>query len=339
MSLNVDFQVCEDKEGLKAHDSLVVEVSPARKVPYSVEFSMTVDTPYDRFRNSAHTKRHFVEKVMDLFGDRNVTTVTVAGVQADGEDEGDGARTTVTWHNQSLAVSSCPRIDALRRVLMDDDESISERVNRVLGSEFAVTHIRLVPVGVCLGSFTVIHSSDAGGGVDETPVGAGADLGDDDDYLVTFVVPAVVIVAMLVLAGVVACVLYRRRRRGKMSVGDEDDERQSFRNKGIPVIFQDELEERPEPDNKSPVIMKDEKPPLPPPEYQRDDLEGDVNAATPCLAPQQQQAPMPPSAAHPLLDDAPYQPPPPFTSSRESARQNRPKPTPTYRKPPPYVPP
>lgn len=54
---------------------------------------------------------------------------------------------------------------------------------------------------------------------------------------ITFVVPAVIICTMLLLAGVVACVLYRRRRTGKMSVGDED-ERQSFRNKGIPVIFQ-----------------------------------------------------------------------------------------------------
>lgn len=53
---------------------------------------------------------------------------------------------------------------------------------------------------------------------------------------------------------------------GKMSVGDEE-ERQAFRSKGIPVIFQDELEERAdtEPVHKSPVIMREEKPPLLPP--------------------------------------------------------------------------
>lgn len=51
-----------------------------------------------------------------------------------------------------------------------------------------------------------------------------------------------------------------------MSVGDEE-ERQAFRSKGIPVIFQDELEERTdtEPVDKSPVIMREEKPPLLPP--------------------------------------------------------------------------
>jgi neurexin len=52
----------------------------------------------------------------------------------------------------------------------------------------------------------------------------------------------------------------------KITTGDEE-ERKSFRSKGIPVIFQDELDEKPEIGNKSPVILKDEKPPLLPPSY------------------------------------------------------------------------
>ncbi|VVC94022.1 unnamed protein product [Leptidea sinapis] len=115
------------------------------------------------------------------------------------------------------------------------------------------------------------------------------------DYLLTFVIPAVVIVCMILLAG-------------KMSVGDEE-ERQAFRSKGIPVIFQDELEERTdtEPVDKSPVIMREEKPPL-----------------------------LPPAPDYRNGEDAPYRPPPPFAASRTPPR---PKATPTYRKPPPYVPP
>lgn len=93
-----------------------------------------------------------------------------------------------------------------------------------------------------------------------------------------------------------------------MSVGDEE-ERQAFRSKGIPVIFQDELEERAdaEPVDKSPVIMREEKPPL-----------------------------LPPAPDYRSGEDAPYRPPPPFAASRTPPR---PKATPTYRKPPPYVPP
>lgn len=91
-----------------------------------------------------------------------------------------------------------------------------------------------------------------------------------------------------------------------MSVGDEE-ERQAFRSKGIPVIFQDELEDQAgtEPLHKSPVIMREEKPPLLPP-------------------------------APDYRNSAPYRPPPPVAPT---STPPRPKATPTYRKPPPYVPP
>ena len=56
-------------------------------------------------------------------------------------------------------------------------------------------------------------------------------------------------------------------------IGDEE-ERKSFRTKGIPVIFQDELDEKPEIGNKSPIILKDEKPPLLPPSYNTSNMNG-----------------------------------------------------------------
>lgn len=56
-------------------------------------------------------------------------------------------------------------------------------------------------------------------------------------------------------------------------LGDEE-ERRSFRSKGIPVIFQDELDEKPEIGNKSPIILKDEKPPLLPPSYNTNNPDG-----------------------------------------------------------------
>lgn len=59
-------------------------------------------------------------------------------------------------------------------------------------------------------------------------------------------------------------------------LGDEE-ERKSFRSKGIPVIFQDELDEKPEIGNKSPVILKDEKPPLLPPLYTSTNPDGKLH--------------------------------------------------------------
>lgn len=111
----------------------------------------------------------------------------------------------------------------------------------------------------------------------------------------------------------------RKQRSAKWRLGDED-ERRTYRSKGIPVIFQDELEERLEPTNKSPIIMKEEKPPLPPPEYQKT-----LPVATTALLSD--------------FDDASYPQESGASGTRSTERNGRSKPTPNYRKPPPYVPP
>ncbi|KAG8335221.1 cytoskeletal anchoring at plasma membrane [Homalodisca vitripennis] len=292
--------VCKDSGGLTAYDGLVVVVHPPAKTLYNVEFSMTLDIEHDTFAYNPAMKRHFVERLAELFGDRNASAIVLSGVSAN--------PTHIVWHNRSLPTDKCPdeEIKHLRQILLGDNDRVSVQVNTVLGPEFPVTQASLIPTASCQAIMTVTHPVE--------PVYPSGDVRpvsrSNDEYLVTVIVPAIVIAAMLLCASLVACALYRRRRTGKMSVGSED-ERQSFRSKGIPVIFQDELEERPEPANKSPVIMKEEKPPLPPPEYhQRTALLSDTDHH----------------------EDSPYQPPPPFPTSRDSAR---PKPTPTYRMPPP----
>ncbi|XP_012219868.1 dystroglycan 1 isoform X2 [Linepithema humile] len=303
-----------DKEGLSATDGLIVVVHPAPSMSHTVEFSMTLDIPYDSFAHSALQKRNFIEKLRDLYGDKDTSAISLHNIS--------NGSTVITWHNRTLPTSYCAHeeVNRLRSVLVKSDNdrrSVTDEVLDVMGSKFPVKQITVIPMGICLGELTDIHSPDSHVPPvdDSTSVGA-----FHDDYLLTFVLPAVIIAAMLILAGIIACVLYRRRRSGKMSVSEQDDERQSFRSKGIPVIFQDELDEKPDPGNKSPVILKEEKPPLPPPEYQKTEDGADV----PMLSKEN--------------SEEPYQPPPPFATNRETNRQNR-KPTPTYRKPPPYVPP
>lgn len=302
-----------DKEGLAARDSLKVHVSIPSPREYSVEFSMFLEIPFEDFAKSAKRKRLFIEKVCELFGDSDTSAVSLESITT--------GSTVVTWRNTTLPTRNCPNeeIDKLRKVVVKEDKTLTDRVDNIMGSGFfPVKQISLTPLGSCLGELTGIHKPDS---VippldDSRTVGA-----TNDEYLITFVLPAIIILTMLILAGIIACIFYKRRRSGKMSVSEQDDERQSFRNKGIPVIFQDELDEKPDPGNKSPIILKEEKPPLPPPDYQKSEDGADV--------------PMLPKEN----SEEPYQPPPPFATNRDNNRQNRPKPTPTYRKPPPYVPP
>ena len=237
----------------------------------------------------------------DLFEDKNTNHIRLNWIK--------NGSTTVSWYNTSLPVDVCPweEIKRLESILVIE-KTIASRVQYVMDPEFPVTTIQMEFNGTCKGRATNQTPDVTDRVIDETSAQS-----SHDEYMITFIVPAVIIAVMLLLAGVAACVLYRRKRTGKMNV--EEDGRANYGNKGIPVIFQEELEEKPEPGTKAPVILKDEKPPLAPPEYSK-------------------------SGSLKLSDDSePYQPPPPFTRTQDNGRQPRPKHTPTYRKPPPYVPP
>ncbi|XP_072942786.1 uncharacterized protein Dg isoform X2 [Epargyreus clarus] len=293
--------IAEDSSKKSAYDSLIVEVAKAPTIRPTVEFQMTMD-PSPNLIDNASNKRKVVEKLAALFGQKETSDIRIQSIT--------DHPPTIIWYNTSLPMDRCPKreIEELRKMIIVDERNLRENVDQIFDKDLKVMSIRLIPLGLCAEQNTKTSKPS-------TPIHSSTNLNkasnadpEYSDYLVTFVIPAVVIVCMILVAGVIACVLYRRRRTGKMSVGDEE-ERQAFRSKGIPVIFQDELEERAdtEPVDKSPVIMREEKPPL-----------------------------LPPAPEYRAGEDAPYRPPPPFAASRTPPR---PKATPTYRKPPPYVPP
>uniref|UniRef100_A0A1B0GP65 Dystroglycan 1 n=1 Tax=Phlebotomus papatasi TaxID=29031 RepID=A0A1B0GP65_PHLPP len=252
--------VAEDHEGLTATDALVVVVSHAPKRDYSALFEMTLGISNDNFNNSA-TQRRFIERVAQVFGDVSTANIQVRSIRAIHHS----GHTLVSFYNTTIyrLHHICPHdeIETLRNVLMYPDGSVRNRVRELVGSEFNLVGVNLIPAGTCQGADTSTHDLFVPIKTEDKPAPT-----FKDDYLLTFVLPAVIILAMLLLASIIACVLHRRRLTGKMELGDEE-ERRSFRSKGIPVIFQDELDEKPEIGNKSPVILKDEKPPLLPPSY------------------------------------------------------------------------
>ncbi|XP_048483992.1 dystroglycan 1 isoform X4 [Plutella xylostella] len=292
--------VAEDSTKKSAYDSLIVEVVKAPKISPPVEFQMTMDYPFPMLAYNANTKRKVVEKLAQLFGQTDTESIRIQNITDN--------PTTIIWYNTSLPMDRCPtpEIEELRKMIIVDERNIHENVDQVFDKDFKVMSIRLIMLGLCAEQNTkVVKQMPPPSGTSKTLQKKGED-GGYTEYLVTFIIPIIVVVCMILVAGVVACVLYRRRKTGKMSVGDEE-ERQAFRSKGIPVIFQDELEDQAgtEPLHKSPVIMREEKPPLLPP-------------------------------APDYRNSAPYRPPPPVAPT---STPPRPKATPTYRKPPPYVPP
>ncbi|KAH8327226.1 hypothetical protein KR074_007528 [Drosophila pseudoananassae] len=317
--------VAEDSGGLVAHDALVVVVSHAPKREFGAFFKAYLAIRHENF--NAELQRKFVERVAKLHGDPTTTQIQVRSITTHHDSDG----TIVNFYNTTLYKmhNRCPEkeLAATRSIYLNSDLSLKDSVKRALGPELNLTNFSVVPFGSCHHAEIPDIQPDYNPRPDEPSLKSTF----SDEYLANIVLPAVIIVVMIILASLVACCLHRRRHKsGKMELGrppgfrsfqspshkcvcfsGDDEERKSFRTKGIPVIFQDEYEEKPEIGNKSPVILKDEKPPLLPPSYNTSNMNGDND-----------------------VDE--YVPPPAVVVGGREVRGKSPA-TPSYRKPPPYV--
>lgn len=262
--------VAEDSEGLTATDALVVTVNNPKPRDYNaiiqLHMNVTVDTV-----NSPLSQRRFVERLAQVFGDADTSNIKVRTLP---QKYNRGQQSTFSYTNASIFRmhnQQCPdeEIEKLRTVLLEPDGSLRDSVKITFGSEFKLFRAQFVPAGTCQAADTPNYDpvKPIRSGEKQVPTTT------KDDYMLTFILPAAIILTMLLLGAIIACVLHRRRMTGKMELGDEE-ERRSFRSKGIPVIFHDELEEKPEIMTKSPIILKDEKPPLLPPSYNSTAIDG-----------------------------------------------------------------
>ncbi|XP_017960957.1 uncharacterized protein LOC108654291 isoform X2 [Drosophila navojoa] len=299
--------VAEDSGGLTANDALVVVVNNMPKREYAILYKAYLAIRHENF--NAELQRKFVERIAKLHGDANTNQIVVRSITTHHDSDG----TIVNFYNASLykTHNRCPDAEmaATRSIYLSSDMMPSASVKKALGPELNLTNFTVVPSAACHHS----ENSDITQHEYIPPRNKEPSLKPSfpQEYLATFILPAVIIVVMVLLASIIACCLHRRRHKsGKMELGDEE-ERKSFRTKGIPVIFQDEFEEKPEIGNKSPVILKDEKPPLLPPSYNTSNMNGDND-----------------------VDE--YVPPPAVVLGGREVRGKSPA-TPSYRKPPPYV--
>lgn len=265
--------VAEDPGGLTGTDALIVVVDPPPRRDYAAVIEFTLGIPYADFNNSKSQKR-FVERLARFFNDPNTDWIEINTIWS-----GPHRTTIVNLYNSSLYKVNkwCPDEDmeTIQNTLMFSDGSMRDKVRDAISSEFNVVNVSMTRLGSCHHFETIYTAGIPLPKPEQDPPVPPPAADEREDYLLTFVLPAVIIIAMLLFASIIACYLHRHRRMtGKMELGD-DEERRSFRSKGIPVIFQDELDEKPEIGNKSPVIMKDEKPPLLPPSYNSTNPDGE----------------------------------------------------------------
>ena len=326
--------LCTDSSGAVESDGLVVAVKERSKKPEDqplVEFSLKIDDNFDTLMSKASRKVRLIEALAQIFNDPQPSNIIIRSFTS--------GSTIVTWSNATLIGTECPPNTVmvnLRRMLMEDDGKLTQRCTDILvAADFQPLSAKVSPLGNCVGEHTPTFAPGVDEGKTEGVDGQPSDDAWSDDYLLTFIVPGIIITVMLLLAAVIACILYRRRRTGKLGL----EERRSFVSKGIPIIFAEELEERPSGRHpaKAPVILKEEKPSQPP-DYHK--VRSSASPYASHKAAEQHDLLRTPSDDVEEEPNSLYQPPPPLSAGRDSSsRYSRPKATPAYRKPPPYVPP
>ncbi|KFM75974.1 Dystroglycan, partial [Stegodyphus mimosarum] len=318
-----EFQlVAMDSNGLHINDVFVIEVHPRPPKKWNVEFSLHIDHDYEEFSKDISKKVLVAWKLAKLYDDPDPRYITVGSISK--------GSVVYAWTNNTLPHDPCPKktIDKLVKNMINKDGTLSSKLTEAMLPDFKIIKADAMPLGICLGEVTPTSVTIAPPPVTQKTEPAAS---TDDDIYITTIIPAVVIAVMLIIAALVACFLYRKKRKGKMTMQDNN----TFIGNRAPVIFGDEMEEKPDP-AKPPVIMREEKPPLAPPDYLRSSASS--RDSTPQLD-RVEQANIRNTNADLHTDPSPpYQPPPPFTTNRDS-KNSRPKCTPTYRQPPPYLPP
>ena len=341
---------------------VVLDGNKAESLP-NHELSMTIDTDYDKFVSDLNNRLDLSNKIAGVFGDRNSNSMTVTRLER--------GSVIYAWTNNSLAGDDC-NVEAIGSVfdkIVTEDGKITPEAEKAL-KPYKLTSVITAPLGSCENNpdFPIraampgkptqapkttekMTTASTAALTDKPMVGttgrtdsatmkkmtesttanvaaAGAGGGGSDIWITT-VVPAIVVVIVLIIALIIACCLYRKKRKGKMKL----KEKNSFgTGKGVPVIFADELDEKPN-DSTRPLIMDEERPPMPPPEYQRASSEtsGNSNSTQPIGEKDIEEIEMEDTDITSLL----YSPPPPVTASNNS----KPPHVQSARGPPPYVPP
>ncbi|XP_071807076.1 dystroglycan 1-like [Asterias amurensis] len=317
--------VAQDSQGLQVRNPFEVVVAAAPSIedapPPPVKMGMTLDIDYDEFINNPQMQLFILNKIAKAFGDSNADAITITEIKR--------GSVIISWVNNTLPTDQCNNelILELQSKIMTPDGKPTQALIDAFLPEFNITEVESVPLGVCASTTPVMAVVTT-----TADPGLGGGSNQPNDMWISTVLPAVVIAVILLIAGVIIFILYRKSRKGKLS----DEDQNTFINKGIPIIFADEIEDgEKQPSSGSPLIMKTEKPPLSPPEY--------TETQQPLLNSSNQPGGGEEDDKHslPMVDMSgtpSYQPPPPLSPSPPENRSNvPPRDISSYRKPPAYV--
>ncbi|XP_074646737.1 dystroglycan 1-like [Tubulanus polymorphus] len=306
-----------------------IVVKRARKYykrPPSHEFVLVLAESYDKFIADVDNSISIVQKIAQVYGDKNASSILVRSIKS--------GSVHFAWTNTTLRKNPCPAkaIMGLMNYIIRDNDTLNPQLVEIM-KPFKIKSALARSLGSCSDVAFVpgkptekpVEKPSRGNGMEEI-----ANL--NQKFMINVVIPIAVMGFFIIVATIVACVLYHTRRKGKLSTNDK----QTYANKGIPVIFADEIDDKPDPPTK-PLILQEERPPQPPPQYHSMPRSTPRKHLPPPMYNSVEMRRLVDHDEQQRDNSPPYQPPPPITAPNGS-RNAKPRSN-AHKQKPFYVPP
>lgn len=324
--------IAQDKEGVELRDAFEVHVLDSNAVqedPPPVAMGATLNIDFDEFINNPELQLDILNRIASIFGDPDASALTITGIRR--------GSVILSFTNNTIPKDTCPveLIEELMKKLVTPDGKPTQALIDAFSPNYTISGVEAAPQGTCDATTPAPTTPSTKAYVPPSTKAYVPPLDGNtkaNDAWITNVLPGVIVAFIIILAGIVVFILYRKKRKGKLS----DEDQNTFINKGIPIIFTEELDEADKHPSSTPLIMKNEKPPLPPPEYSAED-----GTRQPLMSDHRSQDD-PNKPSMPMVDlggSPPYEPPPPITPSPPESRNPHAPSTTRFQSPPAYVPP
>lgn len=252
-----------DRQGKLAKTPCNVSVQPhPASNKLSHELSVTLDLDFDKVAYDLETRVNLINKIAAAFGDRDASKMTITRISP--------GSVVISWTNNTIPFEPCPEkeILALLAYLLLPNGTINETFAKAM-EPYRVLKAGATHLGPC--AHLDSHKTSAGPDEITTVMPKGVEVKPREQpgssLLLLILIPLAIVAVLLLMLILICVVCYKKQKRRQ-----KEQDKLSGLHKGIPIIFADELDDKPDTPTstlKSRSRNDEEKQSVPPPEYPR----------------------------------------------------------------------
>jgi dystroglycan 1 len=232
------------------------------------ELSVTLDLDYDKVMYDLETRVNVINRIAAAFGDRDASKMIITRISP--------GSVVISWTNSTIPFEPCPEkeIRALLAHLLLPNGDINETFAKAM-EPYRVLKGGASHLGPCAHLDSHRTATTTSVLPDEVTTSVMMPKGvevkpreqQESNLLLLILIPIVIVAVLLLILIIICVVCYKKQKRRQ-----KEQDKLSGLHKGIPIIFADELDDKPDTPTstlKSRGRNDEEKQSVPPPEYPR----------------------------------------------------------------------